>query len=149
MGTAVMTDRPTFRWKPVAGASRYVVAIFDENFNQVAASPAITAAEWQLDQPLPRGRVYNWQVSATVGGKTVHSPVPPAPEARFQVAPPEAVAQIESARREHPANHLLLAALYARAGALDDAAAELDGLAATDPATAGTLRDRLNGMRQR
>ncbi|SPF53859.1 conserved hypothetical protein [Candidatus Sulfopaludibacter sp. SbA4] len=149
LGTAVIADRPVFRWSPFSGASHYVVAIFDENFNQVSASPPVTATEWQPDRPLPRGRIYIWQVSATVGRKTVNAPVPPAPEARFQVVPPEVAAQVESARREHPANHLLLAVLCAKAGALDDAAVELDGLAASDPAAAASLRQSLAGMRQR
>lgn len=149
MGTAVITDRPVFDWKPVRGASHYVVAVFDENFNRVAVSPALSTSEWRPDQPLPRGRIYNWQVSATVGRQTVKAPVPPAPEARFQVLPANLVEEIQKARRDHPANHLLLAVLCAKAGALDYVPAELDALAATDPATASALRESLNAMRQR
>ena len=76
------------------------------------------------------------------------APVPPAPEARFQVVSAETAAEIDSARREHPANHLLLAVLYARAGALDDAAGEIESLAATDPAAAASLRASLDRMRK-
>lgn len=148
MGTAVLTDRPTFRWKSVPGASQYVVTVYDENFNQLAKSPAVNATEWQPGRPLPRGRIYNWQTSATVGRKTINAPVPPAPEARFQVVPEDVAAQIESARREHPANHLLLAVLCSKAGALDDAASELDALADSDPANAAALRHSLDSMRK-
>jgi hypothetical protein len=143
MGTAVLTDRPVFQWKPAAGAARYVVSVFNENFDKVVESPALSSTEWQPDQPLARDRIYNWQVSTTINGKQVHAPTPPAPEARFQVVARETADRIETARREHPANHLLLAALCSRAGALGDAAKELDQLAATDPATAAALRQSL------
>ena len=59
------------------------------------------------------------------------------------------MAQIEDARRDHPANHLLLAVLMARAGALDDAERELDALASTDAATAQSLRLSLQEMRKK
>lgn len=143
MGTSVLTDRPTFRWKPASGATHYLVAVFDENFNQVVESPGVTATEWQPDQPLARGRIYNWQVTATIAGKSVHAPTPPAPEARFLVVDQETADRIETARREHPTNHVLLAALYAKAGDVEDAGKEIDQIAATDPSTAATLRQSL------
>jgi hypothetical protein len=149
IGTAVLTDRPTFRWQPLRGATRYVVSVFDESFRRVIESPAIAATEWQPSTPLPRGRVYIWQVTATVGGEAVRAPVPPAPEARFQVAAPEVAASIDEARTAHPGNHLLLAVLLARNGAVDDAAKELDELAATDPATAESLRESLAEIRRK
>jgi len=119
------------------------VAVFDENFEKVMESPALTGTEWEPDRPLPRGRIYNWQVTATIGGKTVHAPTPPAPEARFQVVAQEIADQMEAARRDHPDNHVLLAALYAKAGALADAGRELHLLAAVDPGTAAALRQSL------
>jgi hypothetical protein len=143
MGTAVLTDRPIFQWKPAGGATQYVVAVFDENFDKVVESPTVTATEWQPNRPLARGRVYNWQVIATIAGKTVHAPTPPAPEARFQVVDQETADRIEAARRDHPANHVLLATLYAKAGDVEDAGKELDQVAATDPATAAQLRQSL------
>jgi hypothetical protein len=143
IGSAVFSDRPVFRWKPASGAARYVVAVFDENFEKVVESPAISATEWQPDRPLSRGRIYNWQVTTTIAGKTVHAPTPPAPEARFQVVSQETADRIETARRDHPANHVLLAVLYAKAGDVDDAGKELDQLAATDPSTAALLRQSL------
>ena len=143
IGTTVLTDRPVFAWMPAPGATSYLVAVYDENFEKVLESPPVSVTEWQPDTPLPRGRIYNWQVTTEIGGHTVHAPIPPAPEARFQVVPQETAGQIETARRVHPANHLLLAALCAQAGALDDARKELDQLAATDPGTAAALRDSL------
>lgn len=148
MGTAVVTARPTFRWTPAAGAARYVVAVYDENFEKVTASEALTVTEWQPERALPRGRVYNWQVTATIGGREVQTPMPPAPEARFQVVAAEAASEIETVRRDHPGNHVLLAALYAKAGDLDDAVQEVDALAATDAATAAALKDSIERMRR-
>jgi hypothetical protein len=149
IGTSVTSDRPTFRWQALPGATGYVVSVFDETFRRVAESPAIGAAEWQPSSPLSRGRIYIWQVTATVAGDAVRSPVPPAPEARFQVAGPEVAVSIEEARRSHPGNHLLLAVLLARNGALDETAMELDELAATDPATAQSLRESLGEIRRK
>ena len=149
IGASVLNSRPVFRWEPVPGASKYVVAVFDDRFQKVVESPAVTTVEWTPEQPLARGRVYNWQVTAHIGARTLRSPVPPAPEARFQVAAAETAAQIENARRDHPANHLLLAVLLANAGALDESAHELDALAASDPATAQSLRESLQAVRPR
>jgi hypothetical protein len=92
---------------------------------------------------LPRGRVLNWQVTATVNGSAVRAPQPPAPEARFEVVPADTAAAIDGARAEHPGNHLLLAVLLAKAGALDEVSTELDALSVADAATAAALRDSL------
>jgi hypothetical protein len=149
IGSSVMSDRPTFRWQAVRGASHYVVSVFDEGFRPVAESPAIGATQWQPVTPLPRGKVFVWQVTATVRGETVRSPVPPAPEARFQVAGADAAAALEDVRKSHPDNHLLLAVLLARNGVLDEAAVELDELGKTDPATAQSLRESLAEIRRK
>lgn len=148
LGTTVLTDRPVFRWEAVAGAGKYVVAVFDDRFQKVEESPSLSVTEWTPDQPLGRGRIYNWQVTAQMGGRTLRSPVPPAPEARFQVAGPEVAMQMDNARRNHPGNHLLLAVLLAKAGALDEASLELDRLAGTDAAMARALRESLNEIRK-
>uniref|UniRef100_Q022H7 Zinc-finger domain-containing protein n=1 Tax=Solibacter usitatus (strain Ellin6076) TaxID=234267 RepID=Q022H7_SOLUE len=147
VGTTVLNSRPVFRWESVPGASKYVVAVFDDHFQKVAESPAVTAAEWTPEQPVARGRIYNWQVTAYIGTRTLRSPVPPAPEARFQVVSADTAAQIETARRDHAGNHPLLAVLLANAGALDESALELDALAASDPATAQSLRQSLQAIR--
>jgi hypothetical protein len=149
MGTAVLSDRPTFRWQDVEGASQYVVSVFDADFRKVAESPSLYEAVWQPEEPLARGRIYNWQVTAKVGKVTLRSPLPPAPEARFQVARGGEAVQIESARRDHPANHLLLAVLMVNAGALDDAAVELNALSTTDASTAQALSESLTEIRKR
>jgi len=149
VGTAVIDDRPQFRWGAVPEATAYQVAIFDEDFRKVAESPWIAAPAWQPEQPLLRGRIYNWQVTARLATSTIVAPAPPDAEARFQVVDREMATLVETARREHPSNHLLLAILCARAAALDDVGAELDAFAAGDPATTSELRASLEAMRSR
>ncbi|SRR5579883_591694 len=142
VGTAVSTDRPLFRWRPLEPGATYVVEIFDEHFNPLLESPRLRTAEWQPDRPLPRGRVLEWQVTAHMGTESVMAPLPPAPEARLEILPAAAAEAIESARREHAGDHLLLAALYTNAGALDEAEAELRQV------DEGTARPYLEKLRQ-
>jgi hypothetical protein len=145
MGTVVLTDQPVFRWTPLPGATTYVVSIFDEHFEKVAESPAVTGAEWRASTPLPRGKVLNWQVSATVRGTSIHAPKPPAAEARFEVASQEVAGRIEAIRRDHPGNPLLMAVLYANAGALDDAEEALHG---DDSVVAQRFRASIQSIRK-
>jgi hypothetical protein len=145
LGTTVLTDRPVLRWTPLNGASTYVVSIFDEHFNRVAESPAIGATDWRPASPLPRGQVLYWQVSANLGGRSIHAPAPPAPEARFEVVAQEVSDRIEAVRREHPGNPLLLAVLCANAGALDDAELVLQGM---DGAAAQHYKESLQKLRK-
>jgi hypothetical protein len=49
------------------------------------------------------------------------------------VLAPDEVERLSDARRRFPNSHLLLAALYARAGALEEARAELKILGSADP----------------
>ena len=149
VGTVVLQDRPVFRWQPVSGASHYVVSIFDQDFRLAAQSPSIQSTEWQPSAALPRGQVFVWQVTATVGTDSVRAPVPPAPEARFEILETATASAIEQTRREHPGDHRLLAAILARSGALDETAAEIDALAASDPETARALRQSLAEIRGR
>jgi hypothetical protein len=128
VGTTVLTDRPVLRWMPVDGATAYVVSIFDEHFVKVVESPAQPNTDWRPDKPLPRGRILNWQVTAKARGANIHAPTPPAPEARFEIVPQDVADHIAATRRDHPGNPLLLAALLAKVGALDDAEMELKGM---------------------
>jgi hypothetical protein len=149
LGTVVLEDRPTLQWQPLPGAKQYVVSLFDEEFRPVVESPALRETQWQPPNPLSRGRVFIWQVTAATDGDPVRSPVPPAPEARFQIAPAETAEGIAQLRREEPENHLALAAVSAQAGALDEAAAEVEKLAVTQPELAAKLRASLTKMRGR
>jgi hypothetical protein len=136
LGVVVESDRPTFRWQPLAGADRYVVTITDARLNEVATSGLVTATSWRVPQSLARGVTYSWQVTAhTKGGQSVSSPSPPAPQAKFQVLARTRLAELRHARRLYPNSHLTLGVLYAQAGLLDDAAREFQALARENPQT--------------
>ena len=133
---SVLTGRPQFSWQPLAGASSYRVEVYDEEFRKVGESPNLTSTTWTPAEPLPGGHVYSWTVTAHMGSKEVREPVPPSPEAKFGVLPPDEVERLSDARSRFPNAHLLLAALYARAGALEQARAELKILESANPGSA-------------
>lgn len=137
MGTTVVEQTPTFRWDPMPGATGYVVSVFDENFQQVAVSPRLQGTTWTVRTPLPRGKTYSWQVTAHLAGNTeVRAPLPPAPEAKFRVLPAEQATPLEQAAQEPGSSHLLLAARYLQAGAIESAGRELEILREKNPDSA-------------
>jgi anti-sigma factor RsiW len=150
---AVVTrdDRPLFRWRPLAGAESYVVKVYDPDFNLVATSPRLDAREWRPATPLPRGRVYAWQVTAKKGGAEVVAPAAPAPEARFKVLGRAEEESLKRAEREHAGSHLTLGVLYTRAGLLAEAEAEFNALLRANPRSAAARRllQDVRRMRQR
>lgn len=149
VGTATRTNRPAFRWTPLAGATSYKVTVSDSNFKSVAVSDSISGTEWTPSLPLKRGAIYTWEVTAAKDGKEITAPAPPAPEASFRVLDSASLAELETARRENSDSHLLLGILYANAGLLDDAERELQLLANANPesSVAGKLRSSLKGLR--
>jgi hypothetical protein len=69
-GNVVLTDRPTFRWTRLGGASGYVVEVYDARLKLAASSPSLTGASW-TSPPLVRGQVYSWQVKAIRDGNEI------------------------------------------------------------------------------
>ncbi len=136
VGTVVMSDRPTFRWRALGGAESYVVKIYDADFNEVAVSPQLTETAWTVTRSLERGRIYSWQVTARVGDKEVASPVRPAPEARFMILDQAEANELAEAKNVSAGSHLTLGILYAQAGLLDDAERELQALLRANPQSA-------------
>ncbi len=130
---ASISDRPRFSWSVLFGADNYRVNIYDENFGKVAESPEISSTSWTPSQALDPSHTYSWTVTARIGKREIREPVPPSPEARFKVLSPSQASQLREAAQKYPNDHLLLAALYAKAGAIDDARRELKALAANDP----------------
>jgi hypothetical protein len=133
LGTATVTDRPTFRWEPLQDAEAYTVSVADDALRPVAESPRIAQTAWTPSQPLPRGRAYAWQVTAYRGETSVTAPVPPSPMARFKVLDDETARLLDRVAREQPDSHLLLGVLYAQAGARVEATDHLRRVPATDP----------------
>jgi hypothetical protein len=136
LAVVVESDRPTFRWQPLAGVDHYDVTVTNGQLNEVATSGPVTATSWRVPQSLARGVTYSWQVTAhKKDGQTVTSPVPPAPQAKFQVLAQTRLTELRHARRLYPDSHLALGVLYAQAGLLDDAAREFQALARDNPQT--------------
>ena len=125
VGTAVITDRPTFRWRAFGGATSYVVSVYDRDFRKVAASAPQASTEWTIARPLGRGQVYSWHVTASREGQEVTSPEQPAPEAKFVVLDEAKAEELSRAGQVYKDSHLTMGALYARAGLLDEAEREL------------------------
>lgn len=139
-GLAVLSTQPTLVWKSLEGASDYVVEIFDPNFHRVAQSRRLTITQWTPIQPLEAGKAYSWQVIASYRGKAVLAPGPGGPEARFEIVPAEEALELERVSSRYPNAHLLLGALYTRAGVLDSAEEQLSALAAANPQSAEAHR---------
>jgi anti-sigma factor RsiW len=136
VGTVVMSDRPTFRWRALGGADSYVVKIYDADFNEVAVSPQLSETAWTVTRSLERGRIYSWQVTARVGDKEVVSPVRPAPEAKFMILDQAKANELAEAKNASAGSHLTLGILYGQAGLLNDAERELQALLRANPQSA-------------
>ena len=73
-GTIVETDRPHFRWGPLAGAEFYQAKVYGADGSIVGASKRLTELEWTPESPLPRGVRLSWQVRAHKDGHEVLAP---------------------------------------------------------------------------
>ena len=151
VGSVLLTDRPTFRWSPMEGASAYVVEVYDADFKRVAASPQLATHSWALPQTLPRGKVYGWQVKAVRDGQEFTSPRPPAPQARFRILDRAKANELARARRAYPSSHLTLGLLYAEAGLLEESERELRLLQKANPGSqlARSLLRQVQALRRR
>lgn len=129
----IETDRPTLRWQPLAGASSYVVSIYDQKFNRITQSPPLTQTAWPTAAPLPRGNIFFWEVVATKDGKEITAPVAPAPKARFKVLATEHQQELIKLRSQKPESHLALGLAYARFGLIAEALSELTVLSKENP----------------
>ncbi|MGH9846160.1 MAG: zf-HC2 domain-containing protein [Blastocatellia bacterium] len=148
VGTVVVTDRPTFRWSKLQGATGYVVEVYDAQFNPVATSPSLNRTIW-TSPPLTRGQVYSWQVKTLKNGEEFTAPPPSAPQAKFRVLDQATANQLAEARRAYPSSHLVLGLLYAQAGLLNEAEREFRALQQANPdsALARKLPSSLSALR--
>ena len=132
-GTVLLTDRPTFSWRALEGATGYVVEVYDSSFKLVVASDQVSKTNWLAPEALSRGRVYSWQVKALKDGDEITSPSPPAPQARFRVLDQAKASEISRAKRSYGSSHLVLGMLYSDAGLLREAEQEFRLLLKANP----------------
>lgn len=116
------------------GASEYRVSIFDESYREIGASENLKQTEWQLSQPLKRGAVYSWEVSAIKDGKPIATaPAPPAREARFKILEQKKADELALTIARNPRSALWKGLAYARAGLLTEAEREFESLLRQNP----------------
>jgi anti-sigma factor RsiW len=131
-GKVTLTDRPTFHWSSLNGATGYLVEVYNAQFKLVASSPSLTSLNW-TSTPLARGQVYLWQVKAMASdGQEYIAPRPPAPQVKFRILDQASNNEIAAARRDHASN-LLMGLLYARAGLIVEAEQEFRALQKANP----------------
>ncbi len=88
LGETTPEPRPQFKWQPLAGAIGYKVVIVDTGLHPIQHSPPIRATTWRPRRPLPRGRTYLWQVTATLhGGSQVVASTPTSSAAVLRIVP--------------------------------------------------------------
>jgi hypothetical protein len=148
-GSVSLTDRPAFRWSEMEGATGYVVEVYDDQFKLAASSPQLTNRSWTIPQPLPRGKVYSWQVKAIKDGQEITWPRPPAPQAKFRILDQSKANELVRARRAYSSSHLTLGLLYADAGLLREAEHEFRLLLRANPNSplARTLLRQVQSLR--
>jgi hypothetical protein len=136
VGIAVLQDRPVLAWEPLGGADSYVVGLFDDRGQPVGRGIEVRGPAVTLTDPLPRGRVYRWQVTAHQGPALVTTPAPPEPVACFKVLDQGAADALLRLERAQPDSHVLLGVLYLQAGVVEDARRHLRAVPADDPQAA-------------
>jgi hypothetical protein len=150
VGTVVETSRPTFRWRPLKGATTYALNVYDSSLKNVATVDRLSAAQWTAARPLKRNEIYTWQVTAVKDGQEISSTVPPAPEAKFKVLGQPRAEEVSVAKKSYPNSHLILGAVYKKAGMLDDAEREFKALLSANPNSpaAQKLLQNVKSLRQ-
>jgi hypothetical protein len=133
IGKVMLSDRPTFHWSPLEGATGYVVEVYDAKFNLTASSSQLIDASWTPPHSLGRGGIYYWQVKAIKGDQEYASPRPPTPQAKFRILDRDRADELVRARRAYSSSHLTMALLYTRAGLLDEAQQEIRALQKANP----------------
>jgi hypothetical protein len=133
VGIVMLSDRPTFRWSPLEGATGYVVEVYDDKLNRITISSQGADTSWTAPQSLKRGGIYSWQVTASKGGEEIISPRPPAPQAKFRILDQPLANEIVQARRAYGSSHLSMALIYTKAGLLDEAEQEFRELQRANP----------------
>src|SRR5262249_35281012 len=128
VGIVMLSDRPTFRWSPLEGATGYVVEVYDDKLRQIIASPQLADTSWTALKSLKRGGIYFWQVTAIKGGEEIISPRPPAPLADFRILDESLANELVQARRAYASSNLTMALVYTQAGLLDEAEQEFRAL---------------------
>jgi len=134
VGTVVREQRPLFRWT-IATSNEVQIDLYDRNFEPVMSSGPVKGSDWTCTTSLKRGEMFRWQIRYRDGSNEIVVPSTTSADARFMVLSKSALAELEREEKTHADSHLVLGALYANAGLLDDAERELTAFAAANPAS--------------
>lgn len=131
--TVIISNRPTFKWEKVLGASAYTVYVTDAKGQIVASSDRLAAdhREWHVSKPLNRGEIFAWTVTAVVDGKEITSPGPSVPERKFQVLSTGNLQQLNNIKKSR--SLLALGLFYAKVGMIAEADFHLQNLLRQNP----------------
>ncbi len=138
--TVIVSNRPTFKWENVTGATAYTVYVNDVRGQIVARSEELTPdrREWLVPRSLKRDQVYAWTVMAVVNGREMVAPGPSAPEMKFQVLSSANLRQLNQLKRVR--SHLALGLFYAKVGLIDEAEREFQTLVRQNPSSAAATK---------
>jgi predicted ester cyclase len=121
--TVVLTDRPMFRWKPLPGATKYTISVFDGKGHEVISEKDVgVQTKWMPEKPLPRGRVLHWKVIAYQDDEPTFA------EAKFKILEKSEATQLEQAKKTYANSPLTLGILFAEKGLMEDAEREFQRL---------------------
>ena len=129
----IISDRPSFEWEELAGATSYRVSVGDLKGHEIAKSGELPADQrrWTPSTSLKRGEIYVWEVAATIDGKKIFSPGTSAPEMKFKILSASSAKELEQLQGTR--SHLALGIFYAREGMISDAEREFQILIRDNP----------------
>ena len=130
-GIMVLSDTPQLRWPAADGADGYEITIFDSEFKELDASGRTRQTTWTPVRPLPRGALYQWQI--TIWRDDKQELLPPDSGFKFRVLDAATARRVRAALASNPPEHLLAASLCANAGLRQETREELGALAAANP----------------
>jgi hypothetical protein len=131
--TVIISDRPSFEWEKLAGATSYRVSVGDLNGHEIAKSEELSADRmtWTPPTSLKRGEIYVWEVEATIHGKKIVSPGASAAQMKFKILSVSSAQELEQLRKAR--SHLALGIFYAREGMVAEAEHEFQILVRDNP----------------
>jgi hypothetical protein len=131
--TVIFSDRPSFEWEKLPGATAYRVLVGDMRGHEITKSQDLSPdrTSWTPPKPLKRGEIYAWDVIAIVNAKESVSPGASASEMKFKVLSTSSAQELEQLKKAR--SHLALGVFYAREGMVTQAEREFRILIRDNP----------------
>lgn len=131
--TVIVSDRPSFKWEKLDGATSYQVSVGDLKGHVIAKSEELSTDQttWIPPTPLNRGQIYVWEVEAVLDGKKVVSPGTSASQMKFKILSDNSVLELDQLKNAH--SHLALGIFFAREGIVGEAKREFQILMRDNP----------------